>query len=257
MKQSLRVLLASLVDYAGLFPPASLPLDAAVANFDRYRRSGDAWMLGRFVVPAARAGELPNDFPRSVLGAADAVPHGETVEVKAASADDIARIADGLADGCTAYVEVADIALIERLAPHGLRAKIRTGGITADAIPSHDHVARFIRACAMAGVPFKATAGLHHPLRCLRPLTYEADAPRGTMHGFVNVFMAAALVHDAERVLVEEDPMAFRFDDDSAAWRGREVGTEHLALVREEFAIAFGSCSFEEPIEDLRALGWM
>ena len=77
------------------------------------------------------------------------------------------------------------------------------------------------------------------------------------MHGFVNLFMAAALPHEAERILVEEDPGAFRFDDDIASWRDKGVATSHLAQVRSEFAIAFGSCSFEEPIDDLHALGWM
>ena len=69
-------------------------------------------------------------------------------------------------------------------------------------------------------MPFKATAGLHHPMRCVKPLTYEPDAPSGTMHGFVNVFMAAALFNRCGAILVEEDARAFRFDDDAASWRG-------------------------------------
>jgi hypothetical protein len=91
----------------------------------------------------------------------------------------------------------------------------------------------------------------------MRALTYEANSQRATMHGFVNVFMAAAFPHDAERILAEEDPKAFRFEDDAAWWRDHAVTTEHLEAVRREFAISFGSCSFEEPIADLQELGWL
>lgn len=262
MKQSLRVLLESLIDYAGLFPPAGLPMGEAVANYDRYRRGPDAWMLGRFVVPLARVGEVPADFPKSVLVTTEeleTLPAGiDVVEVKVAHAVDIAKIAGG-AGSRMHFVEVADVALIEALAAGKgakLAAKIRTGGITTDAFPSHTHVATFLRMCAIEGTPFKATAGLHHPLRCAAPLTYEPGAPTGTMHGFINVFMAAALINDAERILMEEDPSAFRFDDESASWRGHAVTTEHLGRVRREFAIAFGSCSFQEPIAELSELGW-
>ena len=142
------------------------------------------------------------------------------------------------------FIEITDVGLIPELAKHGLRAKIRMGGLTPDAIPHPDRVATFIRVCAMHAVPFKATAGLHHPIRA-------------TMHGFINVFMAAAFPHDAERILVEQDPKAFRFEDDAAWWRDHAVTTEHLEAVRREFAISFGSCSFEEPIADLQELGWL
>ena len=260
MRESLRVLLESLVDYAGLFPPASLTMEEAVRRYEEYRTGEHAWMLGRFVVPAGRVAEVPRHFPLSVLSTPDSMAVADTLEIKAAHAEDVARIATTLAaheDQPLAYVEVADVAMIETIGTYGLRAKIRTGGVTRDAFPSHTHVATFIRTCALSGVPFKATAGLHHPLRCIRPLTYAPNAPTGTMHGFVNVFMAAALVHEAERVLLEEDASAFHFEDDFASWRDHAVTTAHLKEVRDGFAISFGSCSFEEPIEDLRALGWM
>ncbi|HEX7807360.1 MAG TPA: hypothetical protein VF608_01500, partial [Thermoanaerobaculia bacterium] len=106
-------------------------------------------------------------------------------------------------------------------------------------------------------VAFKATAGLHHPLRCVRPLTYEPNAPTGLMHGFVNVFLAAAMIEDAEAILEERDASAFAFDDDGASWRDRRVSTEALEKLRSHCAISFGSCSFEEPIDDLRALHWL
>jgi hypothetical protein len=256
--RSLRTLLEGLVDYAGLFPPAALSMEDAVRNYARYSESEHAWMLGRFVVPLDRVGEVPGGFPLSVLAASPAVGDvaADVVETRAADAGEIARIAAS-ASGRTVYVEIADRALLTELARHGLRAKIRTGGITPDAFPSIGNVAEFLRACRAAGVTFKATAGLHHPLRCMRPLTYEPDAPTGVMHGFLNVFLAAALIEHADAILNETDPQAFTFDDDAASWRGHRVGTGELATMRRTFATTFGSCSFEEPVADLKALGWM
>ncbi|HEX2060016.1 MAG TPA: hypothetical protein VHK90_04695 [Thermoanaerobaculia bacterium] len=175
------------------------------------------------------------------------------LETKASTTDDIARIARDTA-GRTVYVEISDLALLPAIKKHHLRAKIRTGGITPDAFPAIENVAGFLRACRAEGVAFKATAGLHHPLRCVKPLTYDTDSPVGTMHGFLNVFIAAALVEHADAILREEDPRAFAFEDESMSWRGHRVSVENLAEMREKFAISFGSCSFEEPIGDLRSL---
>jgi hypothetical protein len=110
-------------------------------------------------------------------------------------------------------------------------------------------------------VPFKATAGLHHPVRGEHPLTYEEGAPRCAMHGFLNVFTAAALARDGmaagelEAVLREADPGAFRFDDGGLTWRDHRVATHEIFLVRRDFARSFGSCSFQEPVDGLRSLG--
>jgi hypothetical protein len=259
--RSLRTLLTSLIDYAGLFPPASLPLDRAIANYDAYRRGEYAWALGRFVVPFARVSEIPREFPLSVVVARDELQQLDssidTIETKAANQADLAAIA-GVAGGRTVYVETADPDLVEGLASYGFRAKIRTGGLTKDAFPAVERIARFMRECAGEEVPFKATAGLHHPIRCAKPLTYEANAPIGTMNGFVNLFMAAALIGAAdEEILLEENPRAFSFDDEHASWHRHAAKTELLERVRREFAISFGSCSFEEPIADLKELGWL
>ncbi len=242
MKKSLRVLLEGLIDYAGLFPPAALSMQDAVRNYAPYREGEYAFALGKFVVPEARASEVPSEFPLSVLGIA---------EVKATTAEEVAQFSGDV------YVEIADIALLDAIAQRGLRAKIRTGGITVDAFPAIDDVAAFLRACKEKGVAFKATAGLHHPLRCVKPLTYEPNAPTGTMHGFLNVFMAAALLPHADAILAENDPHAFAFEDDAASWRGHEVSVDELVTMRKTFATSFGSCSFEEPIADLREFGWL
>jgi len=247
LARSLQTLLAGLIDYAGLFPPASLSMEQALANYARYREGEHAWMLGRFVVPAARASEVPEDVPASVVG---------VDEVKAETEEDVHRI--GLeANGRMVYVEITDIDLIEHIALHNLRAKIRTGGLTPDAFPSSVDIADFLRKCASWGVAFKATAGLHHPVRCVRALTYEPNAPTGMMHGFVNLFMAAAILSRAEAILADDDAGAFAFDDDTAWWRGHAVLTDDLARLRDGFAISFGSCSFEEPVADLKELGWL
>ena len=238
--KSLRALLEGLVDYAGLFPPAALSMQDAVRNYARYREGEYSWMLGKFVVPRERADEVPGEYPTSILG---------IDEVKATSEAELSAFAEGT------FVEIANLDLLDAIERNHLRAKIRTGGITADAFPPIENIAAFLRACKEKGIAFKATAGLHHPLRCVKPLTYDADAPTGTMHGFLNVFMAAAIVDRAEEVLREDDPRAFAFDDEVASWREVQVSVKSIAEMRETFAISFGSCSFEEPISDLRALG--
>jgi hypothetical protein len=250
--KALRALLTNLIDYAGLFPPAALSMQDAVRNYARYREGEYAWMLGRFVVNADRVEEVPEAFPLSVVGSGGGPrTAGVTREVKVADAGALAQLEPGT------FVEIADLALLDAIKRHGLRAKIRTGGITVDAFPGIDDVAAFIRACKEKGVAFKATAGLHHPLRCVKPLTYETNAPHGTMHGFLNVFMAAALPHRAEEILREEDARAFSFDDEKASWREEHAGVKDIQKMRETFAISFGSCSFEEPIGDLRALAFL
>ncbi len=134
-------------------------------------------------------------------------------------------------------------------------AKIRSGGLEASAFPTPEQMAGFMIAARDARVPWKATAGLHHPVRRFRP---EVSAK---MHGFLNVFLGAALVYqggDATEVLAllnEEDAEAFRFSDESARWRDRVLDRGLLSRTRAEFALSFGSCSYQEPIEDLRAIG--
>ncbi|MEA2489128.1 MAG: hypothetical protein QOH21_920 [Acidobacteriota bacterium] len=257
MTTSLRILLDGLIDYAGLFPPAALSMQDAVRNYARYREGDYAWALGRFVVQAERLREMPRTFPLSVLASAANLPEREPVlEVKAATLAEVEEIA-GQANGRTVFVELTDLTLLPALRDHGLRAKIRTGGITADAFPTAETIAAFLRACKAAGVAFKATAGLHHPLRCVKPLTYEPNAAMGLMHGFVNVFLAAALLDHAEAVIKEEDAAAFTFDDEGVRWRDHRVSNDALRALRRDFAISFGSCSFEEPIADLQALGWL
>jgi len=288
---ALAVLLDGLIDYAGLFPPAALPMPEAVAAFARYASGADRAMLGRFVVPAARLAEF--------TAAVDALPHGaptprapwrvsvlaeasdamalrdwsatygaclliDTVEAKAGSIDEIAALAGAFGAGVTLYVELPvredPASLVAALAAYGVRAKIRTGGVTPEAFPSPKEVVRFLAACGRAGVPFKATAGLHHPLRGDYPLTYEVDAPRGTMYGYLNVFLAAAWLwtgvteDEVSPLLEEREARAIVIEPSRIAWRTHQLDAPTLSRFRATFAGSFGSCSFEEPVQELTSL---
>jgi hypothetical protein len=293
---ALRSLLSRIVDYAGLFPPAGLDMPTAVRNYAAYRLGDDAWMLGRFVVPTARLDEFqnahssvgdtsPNAWRLAALLGADAEAdvarvrafnrsHGsgrapaivDSLEAKLAPSG-IGDAASLAGDDFSVFVEIPvdddpepHVAAIAR---SGLYAKIRTGGVTADAFPPPRALLRAMRCCVDARVAFKATAGLHHPLRAERALTYAPDAPRGTMFGFLNVFLSAALLRqgsgddEAREMLDERDPRAFEPRGDSVSWRGRVLTIAQLATMREETAVSFGSCSFREPVDDLHALGWL
>lgn len=286
VKHSLHILLKSLIDYAGLFPPSGLGMADAVANYDRYRISPNAWALGRFIVPAARLAEfeqhfVPNRTPwhlSALIGqnvAEDLARIHEfnarhqhaavidTLEAKAANAADVQSLRKQVPDSIIVYFEVPSAddpkALIETIGANHSRAKIRTGGLTQEMFPAAEQILRFLEACITANVAFKATAGLHHPVRCVKPLTYEKDSPTGTMHGFLNVFLAAAFLldgmaaQDLEALLLEDDPSSFTLDDTSITWRGHRLPQARL-LESRALASSFGSCSFEEPMEDLLAL---
>ena len=244
---ALRALLKNIIDYAGMFPPATLSCEDAVARYQRYRAGPHAWMLRWLVVGAAELDKVPAelDGTLSILSDSDS-PRAAAIETK--------RI---VSTGKPTYCEVG-IAELDAVRAAGCFAKIRTGGLTAEAIPRAEQVAGFIRACAERRLAFKATAGLHHPLRSVQPLTYEANAPRAPMHGFLNVFVASAFawhdLRDIEPILAETDLKAFRFNE-QAHWRDRSLSVEQIDSARAQFAHAFGSCSFEEPVQDLEALG--
>jgi hypothetical protein len=255
-------LLESLIDYAGLFPPAALPMPKAVENYARYRESPEAWMLAKFVVPASRLDEIEESaagaqFPLSVLGSADLAADLErisrsrspidTIELKASNAAQIESAMRLIPANITAYIEVSDLSLIPSIVAAGARAKIRTGGITPEAFPDAAFVAQFLAACAKADVAFKATAGLHHALRCFRPLTYSADGPSGWMFGFLNVILAAELARDGKPA-AELEPVLVAETIGKLGLFGEKLGENR------GFLISLGSCSFEEPVADLRAL---
>jgi hypothetical protein len=293
------VLLRDLIDYAGLFPPASLGMTLSVANYEAYSRSEWNWILGRFIVPVARLGGFEEAFAGlptptsgtgftnwrlSVLLGSDPVAdvarihefNGrmassssgrtvvvEAVEVKVGSAEEVERLSGIIPAELATYFEVPLSGCSEcivAVAGCGRRAKIRTGGETADKFPAHGSVIEFIRLCAAANVPFKATAGLHHPLRSVHRFTYRPESPSGIMHGFVNVFLAVAFLRAgmepklAVQLLDEQSAQAFHFDVDGLGWRQHRLSRDEIAAARRDLSISFGSCSFTEPIDDLRSL---
>ncbi len=137
-----------------------------------------------------------------------------------------------------------------------LGAKVRCGGPRPGSTPSVEDLAAFVTAAQEQGVPWKATAGLHHPVRG------EHGTDGGVVqHGFLNLFVAAVALHAGalapERVaevLEEHDPRAFVIDPLHVGWRDVRVEAEAVAAAREH-VVSYGSCSFDEPVNDLRELG--
>jgi hypothetical protein len=132
--------------------------------------------------------------------------------------------------------------------------KLRTGGVAANAFPSSAEIASVLACAGIHRVPIKFTAGLHHPVRLFH------DSVQTKMHGFLNVLGSGvlALEHDwtekrIEEMLDDEDPASFSFTDDSFAWRDWKISAARIAIHR-ELVTSLGSCSFDEPREDLRAL---
>lgn len=296
-----RSALTGLVDYAGLFPPAQLDMDAAVAEYRDARSGPTAWMVDRFICPAWRLEELVGAMTRTMsvgeipwrvsviarwvedltadagavrtfaatVGSAATV---ELVECRIPSdvAADAARLSSDASHILRAYQATPFFEVPWEPAPHGaldalaaLRAdtgrslgvKLRTGGLEADLFPSPAEAARFIVAAVGRRLPLKATAGLHHPYRYVDPDTGFHH------HGFVNLLAATALAHAGEpeetiaRVLADEDPGHFLLDRGGLVWLDHRIGAADLEAVRSTVFVSYGSCSFDEPVEDLTELG--
>jgi len=284
-----QTLLGRILEYAGLFPPAALDLESALRNYQRYTETDEFWLLGGFILPANRLEEFAGAFER-VWGAEQERPWtlkvvcaGETaddaraiqefqqgavfigsLEAKAADARAAKEVLERLPAARTRYVEFPPekaAQVLPVLGEYGARAKIRMGGATAESVPGVETVARFLLACAKEGLAWKATAGLHHAVRGVREVA--PGGPRVAMHGFVNVFLAGAQAFYGanENALVEtlseEDPAAFRLDDEVIRWHDNAMIIDQIEKMRSEFAISFGSCSFTEPVEDLKQMLWI
>jgi hypothetical protein len=191
-----RALLAGLWDYAGVFPPADLPLEAALSEWRRIRASEDAWLANRLVV--------------------------RTEHVEVCGSEPLA-VVDGVEErqGDVVYVEG--------------ETKLRCGGAR---VPSVEGVAEFIRRCRDEGRRFKATAGLHHAF------------PTGEEFGFLSL-LAACVFGSEEEMLASRD---IALDAASFRANGRSADAETCARTRRELFASIGSCSFDEPIGELRAL---
>jgi hypothetical protein len=270
-------LFTKLVDYAGLFPPAELSMEQAVAEYATEGNGGYAWMLGRFIVQQSRVPELldalgDKRFSLSVIlnqgidglaqlerlrsGDPRIAVHAFEIILRPGQIDafpslDVPAFVEFPRDAEWEYVVPN---MMEVLAHRDLGAKIRCGGLDAKAFPSPAEVAVFIYWACKQNVPFKATAGLHHPIR-------HVDAASGFhMHGFLNLLAAAALaragltVDELSEVLECEDASRFHIDDRGLRFGNRHVSIAELEAMRREAFVAYGSCSFSEPVEDLRGL---
>jgi hypothetical protein len=163
--------------------------------------------------------------------------------------------------GVRAYFEVppgAELqAQLDAVARAGACAKIRTGGVTPDAFPAATAVYHFLQSCLARHVVCKATAGLHHAVPGRYPLTYEQGCSSAPMFGFLTLSAMAALVYigapkeDAVALLTESNADALTLDGDGMRWRDYAVGTTDLETMRRSLFSSFGSCSAQEPIDDL------
>jgi hypothetical protein len=229
-------LLGRLIDHAPLFPPAQLPLPEALEEHRRAREGPQGWIVRRFVAPASVLARLDGEsLALSVVCDADfdaSDPRIESFEVPPNGSLWLTR-GETYFELDTGVVPSFAAGLVQS----GSRLKIRCG----PAAPTVDSLAAAIRACREHSLPFKATAGLHRAVR------------REGQHGFVNL-LAAAAFGDEEAALAEEDAEAFRTDDDVFRWRDRTASVADVERARGLF-VAFGSCSFDEPVDDLRALG--
>ncbi len=326
MSASLRAFTEGLIDYAGLFPPAKLPMADAVEKYLAHRTAAEARMLSRFICPASRLDELHE---------AAAANTGEPISISALGRggangtefvtnlkEDVATIAEftskhtgryyidamevRVPDDLMTQNETRDVreiiqsltSILEGNFPNPVRPflelgprdnwedslsylvrfidyqnnilrksaihpkvnpagfKLRCGGVTADAFPSIEKVATTIRICRNEKTAMKLTAGLHHPVR------HYNESVQTKMHGFINV-VGAILFAWAEGlddealipILAEEDASAFKFDDDGFTWRDRKLTLAQIESGRRSAIVSYGSCSFDEPVEDLTNLG--
>lgn len=324
ISNSLKQLLTHLIDYAGLFPPASLPFNEAYKQFTGYINESDEWILSKFICPAKLLPALAElekkdssntkSFSISVLGRSGA----NIEEFIKGTSEDLNLIINFLKE--TEYKFPADafeVRLPEDLVlendPDAMYEilnsvsaifkenlvftvkkffelplkedwkssvnnfatalkkhneyfgqdinyprsgfKLRTGGVEASAFPSPEQIAYVINACYENQLPLKFTAGLHHPVR------HYNDSVKTKMHGFLNVFGAGVLLYgndlleeDLINILSDEDASNFIFDDNYFRWKEFKSPLKVIENARKNFVISYGSCSFDEPREDLNTL---
>jgi hypothetical protein len=272
-------------------------METAVQNYASYRSSPGAWMLGKFIVPVSWIQEfeyaartllrnVKADEPWSltVIGSAnlradvaalqqfnkehsDGKIRIDSFEVKVSAAAEVVDASAHIPRDFLTFFEVPlnrNVgSLITAISKAGACAKVRTGGVNADMTPLVADLAHFLSACAAADVPIKATAGLHHALCGAYKLTYEENSPTGKMYGFLNLFLAAAFARKGmepkllAQLLEERSILSIQVRDDGIVWRSHELNERDLIQTRHRFLVAFGSCSFEEPIGELEKLGLM
>jgi hypothetical protein len=239
-----QALFAGLIDHAPTFPPEELPLEEGLAEHRRVKESDDGWIVNRFVCPASKLAELGDEPLRLsvVIDTGKLPPADARIEAIEAAVLDPEVLFDAAPE---VYFELPlrhDVSFrVLQIGELGLRAKVRCGGSVLPRVPA---LAEFVQACRRLEVPFKATAGLHRAVRS------------GDEHGFLNL-LAASVFGDEEEALAEEDPSAFSVAEDAFGWRERRADPDEIASIRRELFVSFGSCSAQEPIDGLHALGML
>lgn len=317
--RSLRIFTEKLIDYAGLFPPASLDLLQAFHNYVFYLQGEYKWMLAKFIIPAKRLGELTEimkdmeikeNISLSVLGSggkdvneylsnlkadvaaisnflssspgkitvdafetrlpADIFSGDSINELKELMTNTSAKLHEILGKnipvfyeaGLSSNYEQEIIRTVETIAsindnPNSIKCgyKLRTGGVEPSAFPEPEVIAFAIMTCCEFDVPMKCTAGLHHPVR------HYNEEVKASMHGFINVFAAGVLAYEGNldeeelvEILTDEDPYEFIFSEEGIEWNEITISNEKIKAAREKFMISYGSCSFTEPVDDLKTL---
>jgi hypothetical protein len=248
-------LLGGILDYAGLFPPARLELPAALEHYRICQRHRHSWMLARFVLPLEMLNrcQLPGRVTLVCRGEGielpELPPEVESLEV----AGRLARPADRFV-----FHELDWKRGLEGPLPEGGGWKLRTGGLTPDAIPPGAAVARFLLLAAEADRPVKFTAGLHQPLPHFDP------GVGARVFGFLNVFSAAlaafsgqGVAGDLEQLLALDRQEEFDFTPESFRAGKLSFHRDVIARLRAGRIISFGSCSFLEPVEYLESHGYL
>jgi hypothetical protein len=252
-----------ILDYAGMFPPAKLPLDTALRNFQNYQHHEHADYLSRFVIPVGQVPDLPSSS-RPPL----------TVLVNEINANLRNLQADSIEvpwhEDLTLLDQFPGSIFIEldwrkpyapqmaTIAKRSLRfaVKLRTGGVTPESIPPSKAIAEFLLCAAQYKLPLKATAGLHSPV------PHDDPDVGARLHGFLNFFCAGFLAYSERGDLeaITDVLESFSYEDFSFGEHSMRCGTFHFSVqeierLRTRWLPSFGSCSFLEPIEHLKTHG--
>jgi hypothetical protein len=290
MGQAIRTLLSAIVDYAGLFPPAKLDMAIAIAQYRHHQTEPQSWMLGRFVLRLSQLEQfqqsIPVDQPQIVSLILDGELEGAlkqlnllirsspssaiqiaALEIPPCPLTQLQQILPQLPGETEVYCEIpweSELnSYLEVLLSFGASVKIRSGGLTPEAFPPSVQLSRILFSLAQSRIPFKATAGLHHPLPVTCPLSATPGSPLVTMQGFLNVAIAATFAYTQKATLAEIQTILetstvndWQLSDQEICWGlNQPLSLADIQIARRQFFRSFGSCSFQEPIEDLRLLG--
>jgi hypothetical protein len=242
--------------------PANRLLELAGVLTTTMTEDEEPWSLVATARPAD-AGAIA-DFVAEMSGGADVevvetvFPDGGSAAAVAGLIEEFGRVVYFEVPWRSSFTAALDVLVAARAeSGRALGVKVRCGGVVAEAFPPPDLLASLLLACRDRRLPIKATAGLHHPFR-------HADAATGFIHhGFINLLAATALAHGGAdlalltEVLADTDPGDFSLEVRSLTWRQRQVDAVSLAAVRSELFVGYGSCSFDEPVTDLAALGML